>query len=148
MAQEPVGRPFDEADLRHQLRSHPAHLGHLFRRHAATPVGGLAVQRSTHGQRAVWSGSSWANTCRRTCGVKPARTLPATAVPGLVVADQQRIHLVTAGTIPIDDELLLFVKLQLLPGGAPLAGDGGESLRLATMPSRLRERTAVITSMA
>ena len=40
----------------------------------------------------------------------------------IVVADEQSIEAVRSGTVAADYELLLVLKLQLLPGVAPLSG--------------------------
>ncbi len=118
-----LGRPLHEPYLRHQLRPDPLNLPHLVGRHAAAPAGRLRVRQVVEGavidmvrrQRLEYL----ATQMRHEAGSHLARE----PQPGVVVvADQQRVDAVRPGAVAADHELLLVLKLQLLPGVAPLPG--------------------------
>jgi hypothetical protein len=72
-----LGRPFYESDLRHELGLRPMHLADLISRDASAPTPDIGVRKSGDGHSSNSSGLSLPSTSRRTCGTKPARTLPA-----------------------------------------------------------------------
>ena len=115
MPQTTLGRPLD--DLRHQLRLHPLHLPHLPQRDD------FGFGRSTNGHSSTWCGFSALKSSRRRWGNEAGSHLAREPQAGLiVVADEQSIDAVRPGTVAADHELLLVLKLQLLPGVAPLSG--------------------------
>jgi hypothetical protein len=136
MAQVPVGSPLHEAYLGDQLGPHPAHRGHLFRRHAATPTRGLAVREidegATRGVQRLKLGEHLPPHVGREARADLTREVQFAV---LVVANQQGVDAVTAGTIAADHELLLPIQLQLLRRGAPLDRNVVGVQRLGVSPS-------------
>src|SRR5215469_5287309 len=124
MAQPCFGSPFGEADLRDEPRFRPAHLVHVLRGDAASPVPRACIGQIR--ERAVGN-YQWFELANQlatdVCSKSRTHLTGELQLSPCVVADQQCVQPGrTLGSKAPDDELLLLLEFQFDPIATALAG--------------------------